>query len=72
MSPTGGGSRSSRRRRPNDRRKLHANAAEAGTFALGGDLEVNRLGFGAMRITGEGIWGEPENPEEAERSSGAA
>ena len=41
------------------------NAAEAGTFALGGDLEVNRLGFGAMRITGEGIWGEPEKPEEA-------
>ncbi len=40
------------------------NAAAAGTFALGGDLEVNRLGFGAMRITGEGIWGEPENPDE--------
>ena len=39
----------------------------AGTFALGGDLEVNRLGFGAMRITGEGIWGEPEDPEEARR-----
>jgi pyridoxine 4-dehydrogenase len=42
-------------------------AADAGTFDLGGDLEVNRLGFGAMRITGEGIWGEPENPEEAKR-----
>jgi pyridoxine 4-dehydrogenase len=42
-------------------------ASVAGTFALGGDLEVNRLGFGAMRITGEGIWGGPENPEEAER-----
>lgn len=41
------------------------NAAEAGTFALGGDLEVNRLGYGAMRITGDGIWGEPENPDEA-------
>ncbi|MGI8866377.1 MAG: aldo/keto reductase [Rubrobacteraceae bacterium] len=41
------------------------NAAGAGTFAIGGDLEVNRLGYGAMRITGEGIWGEPENPEEA-------
>lgn len=41
------------------------NAAAAGAFALGGDLEVNRLGFGAMRITGEGIWGEPERPEEA-------
>ncbi|MDP8900904.1 MAG: aldo/keto reductase [Actinomycetota bacterium] len=43
------------------------NAAEAGTFALGGELEVNRLGYGAMRITGRGIWGEPENPEEAKR-----
>lgn len=39
-------------------------AAAAGTFDLG-DLSVNRLGFGAMRITGEGIWGEPEDPEEA-------
>ena len=43
------------------------NAAAAGTFNLGGDLSVNRMGFGAMRITGEGIWGEPENPEEARR-----
>ena len=41
------------------------NAAAAGTFALGGDLKVNRLGYGAMRITGEGIWGEPEDPEAA-------
>lgn len=41
------------------------NAADAGTFALGGDLEVNRLGYGAMRITGEGIWGEPEDPDGA-------
>src|ERR687894_2078406 len=40
-------------------------AAAAGTFDLGGDLRVNRLGFGAMRITGKGIWGKPENPEEA-------
>jgi pyridoxine 4-dehydrogenase len=40
-------------------------AAASGTFDLGGDLRVNRLGFGAMRITGEGIWGKPENPEEA-------
>ncbi len=37
------------------------------TFDLGGDLTVNRLGFGAMRITGPGIWGEPEDPEEARR-----
>ena len=35
------------------------NAAEAGTIDVGGDLTVTRLGFGAMRITGEGIWGEP-------------
>src|ERR687883_1560674 len=37
----------------------------AGTFALGGELTVRRLGFGAMRITGEGIWGEPDDREEA-------
>src|ERR1700749_1374574 len=37
------------------------------TFKIGGDLEVNRLGFGAMRITGEGIWGEPKDPAEAKR-----
>jgi pyridoxine 4-dehydrogenase len=43
------------------------NAAAAGTFALGGDLLVNRLGFGAMRLTGRGILGEPEDPEEARR-----
>ena len=42
-----------------------SDAAAAGTFDLGEDLRVNRLGFGAMRITGEGIWGKPENPEEA-------
>jgi aryl-alcohol dehydrogenase-like predicted oxidoreductase len=35
------------------------NAAKSGTFKIGGDIEVNRLGFGAMRITGAGIWGEP-------------
>jgi aryl-alcohol dehydrogenase-like predicted oxidoreductase len=40
------------------------NAAAAGTFKLG-DFTVNRMGFGAMRITGEGIWGEPKNPAEA-------
>ncbi len=42
-------------------------AAAAGTLSVGGDLEVNRMGFGAMRITGEGIWGEPADPEEARR-----
>jgi len=40
-------------------------AALSGTFTIGGDLTVNRLGFGAMRITGQGIWGPPEDPEEA-------
>ncbi len=41
------------------------NAAVSGTFPLGGDLPVNRLGFGAMRITGPGVWGEPKDPESA-------
>lgn len=40
------------------------NAAQAGTFNLGGKLTINRLGFGAMRITGTGIWGEPKDREE--------
>ena len=40
-------------------------AATAGTFTIGGDLVVNRMGFGAMRITGPGIWGEPEDPAAA-------
>ncbi len=43
----------------------NANAAASGTFLLGGDLSVNRMGFGAMRITGEGIWGEPKDPQGA-------
>ena len=38
-----------------------------GTFDLGGDLTVHRLGYGAMRITGEGIWGPPKDPDEALR-----
>jgi pyridoxine 4-dehydrogenase len=42
-------------------------AAAAGTFPLGGDLVVNRLGFGAMRLTGRGILGVPEDLEEARR-----
>jgi aryl-alcohol dehydrogenase-like predicted oxidoreductase len=41
------------------------NAAEAGTIDLGGDLTVNRLGYGAMRITGSGIWGEPADADQA-------
>ena len=42
-------------------------AGASGTFAIGGDLRVNRLGFGAMRITGEGIWGTPKDVEESKR-----
>jgi aryl-alcohol dehydrogenase-like predicted oxidoreductase len=40
-------------------------ASAAGTVGVGGDLTVNRLGFGAMRITGAGIWGEPPDREQA-------
>ena len=43
------------------------NAKASGTFVLGGDLTVNRLGYGAMRITGDGIWGEPKDAEECKR-----
>lgn len=43
-----------------------ANAADAGQVKIG-DFKVNRLGFGAMRITGEGIWGEPKDHDEAIR-----
>ena len=39
--------------------------ATAGTVDIGGDLRVRRLGFGAMRLTGRGIWGEPDDPETA-------
>lgn len=42
-------------------------AAASGTFAIGEDLVVNRLGFGAMRITGDGVWGEPKDRDEAIR-----
>ncbi len=42
-------------------------AAASGTFAIGGDLPVNRLGFGAMRITGPGVWGPPADHDEAIR-----
>jgi aryl-alcohol dehydrogenase-like predicted oxidoreductase len=43
------------------------NARAAGTIAIGDDLMVHRLGFGAMRLTGGGIWGEPDDPAEAKR-----
>jgi pyridoxine 4-dehydrogenase len=41
-------------------------ASAGGTFALGGDLPVHRMGFGAMRLTGPGIWGEPADPAECQ------
>src|SRR5215831_15061610 len=40
-------------------------AAAAGTIGIGGDLTVNRMGFGAMRVTGRGIWGEPHSRDRA-------
>ena len=40
-------------------------ATAAGELTLGGDMTVRRLGYGAMRITGEGIWGEPEDRDGA-------
>src|SRR5271168_491284 len=43
-------------------------AAASGQFRIGGDLVVNRLGYGAMRVTGKGIWGEPEDRAEALRT----
>jgi aryl-alcohol dehydrogenase-like predicted oxidoreductase len=44
-----------------------APAAQSGRFELAGEVAVNRLGFGAMRITGQGIWGEPADADEARK-----
>jgi pyridoxine 4-dehydrogenase len=41
--------------------------SQSGTFELGGDLRINRLGYGAMQLTGEGVWGPPSDPDEAIR-----
>jgi aryl-alcohol dehydrogenase-like predicted oxidoreductase len=43
------------------------NAAASGTFLIGGDLPVHRLGYGTMRLVGDGAWGEPSDPVEARR-----
>jgi aryl-alcohol dehydrogenase-like predicted oxidoreductase len=43
-------------------------AAAAGRFKVGGDIEINRLGFGAMRVTGPGVWGQPADRDEALRT----
>lgn len=45
-----------------------ANAAKSGSFKVGGDIKINRLGFGAMRVTGKGIWGPPKDRAEALRT----
>ncbi|MFJ4848140.1 MULTISPECIES: aldo/keto reductase [unclassified Streptomyces] len=42
-------------------------ARDSGTFVIGGDLPVHRLGYGTMQLTGEGVWGDPRDPEEAVR-----
>ena len=43
-------------------------AAAAGQFKVGGDITINRLGFGAMRITGANIWGDPADPQAARQT----
>jgi aryl-alcohol dehydrogenase-like predicted oxidoreductase len=43
-------------------------ASKSGTFKIGGEIKINRLGFGAMRVTGKGIWGPPEDRQEALRT----
>ena len=52
---------------PRSAARQRAPAAAAGTIRIGGDLVVNRMGFGAMRLTGPGIWGEPKDTAEARR-----
>ncbi|WNI14459.1 aldo/keto reductase [Actinacidiphila sp. ITFR-21] len=42
-------------------------AKSSGTFSIGGDLPVTRLGFGSMQLTGPGVWGDPKDPQEAVR-----
>jgi pyridoxine 4-dehydrogenase len=41
--------------------------SQSGTFDIGGELTVNRLGYGAMQLTGDGVWGRPDDPQEARR-----
>jgi len=43
-------------------------ASQSGSFKIGGDIEIHRLGFGAMRLTGPGVWGPPEDRKEAVRT----
>jgi aryl-alcohol dehydrogenase-like predicted oxidoreductase len=48
-----------------DMAESEADARASGTIVIGGDVEVHRLGFGAMRVTGEGIWGDPPDRDRA-------
>lgn len=48
-------------------KKMQTLAANSGTFYLGGELKINRLGFGSMQLTGPGVWGPPTNHREAIR-----
>src|SRR5258707_5624359 len=50
-----------------DVQQSQAPAKKSGEFLIGNDLRVTRLGFGAMRITGDGVWGEPADRAEAVR-----
>src|SRR6478735_5028403 len=50
------------------RTMVKLDARKSGSFKIGGDIEVHRLGFGAMRVTGSGIWGEPADRAEAIRT----
>jgi len=49
-------------------RMAKLDARKSGTFKVGGDIEIHRLGFGAMRVTGPGIWGPPTDRAEALRT----
>ena len=53
---------------PNSSSASGVNAAKSGKFKIGGEIEINRLGFGAMRVTAKGVWGDPEDPAEARRT----
>src|ERR1700726_836888 len=55
------------RRRTVGKMTTQSIAQASGTFTIGGDLTVNRMGFGAMRLTGRGIWGPPADPDECKR-----
>src|SRR5258705_13841756 len=51
--------------KPTDAMNQKRPAVRSGTFAIGGDLRVHRLGYGAMQLTGPGVWGEPADRAQA-------